>query len=76
VRALLARAALPVRGPAMAPERYLELMALDKKAARGRTRFVLLERIGQATVQADVDVQLVRDAIAAASPSASAAAAQ
>jgi 3-dehydroquinate synthase len=76
VRALLARAALPVRGPAMAPERYLELMALDKKAARGRTRFVLLERIGQAIVRADVDVQLVRDAIAAASPSTSAAAAQ
>jgi hypothetical protein len=37
---------------------------------------VLLERIGQAAVQADVDVQLVRDAIAAASPSVSAAAAQ
>jgi len=76
VRALLERAALPVKGPAIAPERYLELMALDKKAARGRTRFVLLERIGQAAVRADIDVQLVRDAIAAASPSASAAAAQ
>jgi 3-dehydroquinate synthase len=76
VRALLERAGLPVRGPAMAPDRYLELMALDKKAARGRTRFVLLERIGQAAVHADIDERLVREAIAAASPSASAAAAQ
>jgi len=76
VRALLEQAALPVKGPAMALERYLELMALDKKAARGRTRFVLLERIGQAAVRPDVDVQLVREAIAAASVPASAAAAQ
>jgi 3-dehydroquinate synthase len=76
VRALLERAALPVKGPAMAPERYLELMALDKKAARGRTRFVLLERIGRAAVRADIDERLVRDAIAAASPSPSTAAAQ
>lgn len=76
VRALLERAALPVKGPAMSPERYLELMTLDKKAARGRSRFVLLERIGQAAVRADIDERLVRDAIAAASPSISAAAAQ
>ena len=76
VRTLLERAGLPVRGPVMAADRYLELMALDKKAARGRTRFVLLEGIGQAAVHADIDERLVRDAIAAASPSASAAAAQ
>jgi 3-dehydroquinate synthase len=76
VRALLERAGLPVRGPAMSADRYLELMALDKKAARGRTRFVLLERIGHAAVHANVDERLVRDAIAAGSPSAPAAAAQ
>ena len=76
VRALLEQAGLPVRGPAMAPDRYLELMALDKKAARGRTRFVLLERVGQAAVHADVDERLVRDVIAAASPPAPAAAAR
>jgi 3-dehydroquinate synthase len=73
VRALVERAGLPVRGPAMALERYSELMALDKKAARGRTRFVLLERIGQAALRADVDERLVREAIAAASPPAAAA---
>jgi 3-dehydroquinate synthase len=76
VRALVQRAGLPVKGPAMAPERYLELMALDKKAARGRTRFVLLERIGSAVVRADMDERLVREAIVAASPPPAAAAAQ
>jgi 3-dehydroquinate synthase len=58
----------------MAPERYLELMALDKKAAFGRTRFVLLEGIGRAGVHAEVEVRWVAEAIAAASPPSAAAA--
>jgi 3-dehydroquinate synthase len=58
----------------MAPERYFELMALDKKAAHGRTRYVLLERIGSAVVRADLEDRVVREAIAAASPAAAAAA--
>ena len=66
VRELLKRAGLPVTGPALAPERMLELMAVDKKAAKGRTRFVLLEAMGRATLCADVDEQAVRAAIAAA----------
>jgi len=65
VRALVLRAGLPTRGPALAPERYLELMALDKKAARGRMRFILLERIGHAVVHGDLDERLVRDVLAA-----------
>jgi 3-dehydroquinate synthase len=65
VRALVLRAGLPAKGPAFAPERYLELMALDKKAARGRMRFILLERIGHAALRGDVDERLVRDALAA-----------
>jgi 3-dehydroquinate synthase len=76
VRALVELAGLPAKGPAMAPERYLELMALDKKAARGRTRFVVLEQVGRAAVRADVEERLVREAIAAASPSVPGAAAQ
>ena len=66
VRALLKRAGLPVAGPALAPERMLELMALDKKAAKGRTRFILLESIGRAALRADIDSQAVRAAIVAA----------
>jgi 3-dehydroquinate synthase len=67
VRALLKRAGLPINGPALAPERMLELMAVDKKAAKGKTRFVLLESIGRAALRGDVDEGLVRKAIVAAS---------
>ena len=66
VRALLERAGLPVAGPALAPERLIELMALDKKAAKGRTRFVVLEAIGRAALAADVDHAQVRRAVVAA----------
>ncbi len=66
VRALLKRAGLPVAGPALAPERLMELMALDKKAAKGRTRFVVLESIGRAALASDVDATAVRRAIVAA----------
>jgi 3-dehydroquinate synthase len=65
VRRLLERARLPVAGPALAPERYLELMQVDKKAARGRTRFVLLEAIGRARPGCEVEERIVREALAA-----------
>ena len=66
VRELLRRAGLPIAGPALAPERLIELMALDKKAAKGRMRFVVLESIGRARLRADVDDAAVRRAIVAA----------
>ena len=66
VRSLLSRAGLPVAGPALSTERLLELMALDKKVARGRTRFVLLEAIGRAALHADLEERQVREAIVAA----------
>jgi len=66
VRDLLKRAGLPAAGPALAPERLMELMALDKKAAKGRTRFVVLEGVGRAVLRADIDEAAVRGAIVAA----------
>ena len=66
VRSLLERAGLPVTGPALAPEKLMGLMALDKKAAKGKTRFVLLEAIGRAALRADVDDAAARQAIVAA----------
>jgi 3-dehydroquinate synthase len=66
VRELVKRAGLPVAGPALAPQQLMELMALDKKAAKGSTRFVVLEAIGRATLRADVDDAAVRQAIVAA----------
>jgi 3-dehydroquinate synthase len=66
VRELIRRGGLPIKGPALAPERLIELMAVDKKAAKGKTRFVLLESIGRAALHGDVDEQAVRQAIVAA----------
>jgi 3-dehydroquinate synthase len=66
VRDLLKRAGLPVTGPALAPERLMELMAGDKKAARGRLRFVVLESIGRAALRAGIEERRVLDAIVAA----------
>jgi 3-dehydroquinate synthase len=66
VRELIRRGGLPTKGPALAAERLIELMAVDKKATKGRTRFVLLESIGRAALHGDVDERLVRQAIVAA----------
>jgi len=66
LRDLLQRAGLPVAGPALAPERLMELMELDKKAAKGRTRFVVLEAIGRAALRSGIDHAAVRGAIVAA----------
>ena len=44
IEALVARAGLPVRGPAnLAPARYMELMRVDKKAEGGDIRFIVLD---------------------------------
>ncbi len=52
---LVASAGLPTRGPALATERYRELMGVDKKSLGGHLRLVLLEAIGGAVVSADFD---------------------
>jgi 3-dehydroquinate synthase len=66
VRALVARAGLPVNGPDLSAERYLDLMQLDKKALQGRMRFVVLEAMGRAGVRDDIAESKVREALAAA----------
>ncbi len=68
LRALLLRAGLPVCGPRIAPERLMELMAVDKKASAGKLRFVVLESVGRAKLSSELDSRLVLEAIAAASP--------
>lgn len=45
--ALLARANLPVQAPAFGVERYLDLMAGDKKVESGRIRYILMRRLGE-----------------------------
>jgi 3-dehydroquinate synthase len=64
LKQLIERAGLPVRGPALGAERYLELMRIDKKAQGGEIRFVLIDAPGRAVMRAAPDA-LVRDVLAA-----------
>ena len=52
---LVVRAGLPVIAPAMAIERWLQLMRVDKKAEAGEIRFVLLDGAGRAMVRGAPD---------------------
>jgi 3-dehydroquinate synthase len=54
IKNLLARAKLPVKPPVtIATEKFLKLMAVDKKVQDGKLRLVLLRGIGNATVTSD-----------------------
>jgi 3-dehydroquinate synthase len=61
---LIEQAGLPVRGPDLGLDRYLELMGHDKKAEAGELRFVVLEGPGRAGVRA-APLDLVRSVLAA-----------
>lgn len=59
VRDLLRRAGLPVAGPKLGAERYLDFMGHDKKVIAGKLRLVLLRKLGEAVTwgeapQADI----------------------
>ena len=57
---------MPVIPPAdISGQKYLELMATDKKAEQGRIRFVLLENLGKASLTAEVDPDLLQQTLAA-----------
>jgi 3-dehydroquinate synthase len=64
VERLLQRAGLPVEGPMLGVDRYLELMAHDKKVQDGRLRLVLLQRLGCAVLTDRAPLSQVRQAIA------------
>jgi len=66
IEALIKLAGLPTRAPQLPPERWRELMAVDKKAAGARVRFVLLHGLGCAKLESGVDERLVAETIAAA----------
>ncbi len=65
VRALLARARLPMTPPAaLSPDDFLRLMAVDKKAQDGQLRLILLRALGQGVIARDVDTQSLRATLA------------
>jgi len=63
IRAVVERCGLPVRGPALGADRYLELMRLDKKSEGGEIRFVVIEAPGRAGIRSAPD-SLVREVLA------------
>jgi 3-dehydroquinate synthase len=64
IKALIERAGLPIVGPDLGADRYLELMQVDKKAEGGQIRFVVIGPLGQASMQAAPE-NMVREVIAA-----------
>ncbi|PSB91558.1 3-dehydroquinate synthase [Candidatus Pandoraea novymonadis] len=58
LRALLTAARLPVIGPALGEDRYIDLMRVDKKADAGEIRFVLLKKLGEAFMTTVPDIHL------------------
>jgi 3-dehydroquinate synthase len=69
MKSAIGAAGLPLSGPGWPIERYLSFMSIDKKAALGVPKFVVLKAIGQADVQ-KADPDLVAQAIAAQTPTA------
>ncbi len=53
-RAIIRAAGLPDTAPDLGVERYIEYMGHDKKVEAGKIRFVLLKKIGEAIITADL----------------------
>ena len=65
VRRIHERAGLPVKGAPLGADRYLELMAHDKKVSDGSLRLVLLKAIGKAVISAEASTAEIRATIEA-----------
>ena len=65
VRTLFKRANLPVIAPDLGAEKYLEFMGHDKKVEQGKIRFVLLKKLGEAVMTADVPMNLLQQTLQA-----------
>lgn len=64
MRRLVERSGLPVTGPALGAQRYLDLMRVDKKNEGGEIRFVVIESLGRAALRPAPDA-LVAEVIEA-----------
>src|SRR5581483_8342264 len=62
-RALFGRYGLPLRHQGLDVDALLAAIALDKKVAAKRVRWVLLEDLGRPVLRDDIDAALVRDVI-------------
>jgi shikimate kinase / 3-dehydroquinate synthase len=67
IRQLFERTGLPVIGPCISVDQYMQLMGLDKKVVDGQIRFILLKAIGHAVIASDVPQNLLRATLEACS---------
>jgi 3-dehydroquinate synthase len=66
LKRLILATGLPVAPPMdIDPERFIELMRLDKKASFGEIRFVLLNELGEATLVANVNQDVLHETLQA-----------
>ncbi len=64
-RALIRAAGLPDVAPDLGVDAYLEYMGHDKKVEGGKMRFVLLKKLGEAVITADVPTDVLTDVLTA-----------
>jgi len=65
VRTLFKGANLPVIAPDLGAQNYREFMGHDKKVEQGKIRFVLLKKLGEAVMTADVPMPLLQQTLQA-----------
>ncbi len=66
VKALISRAGLPVVPPAtLTTQDYLSLMAVDKKVASGKIRFILMKGLGHTVIESGIDVAVLQQTLEA-----------
>ncbi|HNO74019.1 MAG TPA: 3-dehydroquinate synthase [Nitrosomonas mobilis] len=65
IRHLYRQAGLPLGGPRMTTQRYLELMQLDKKVESGNIRFILLDQIGRSALVDNVPTTALVESLVA-----------
>src|SRR5690606_7316284 len=62
---IISRAKLPVVCPKIPLDDFLAYMAHDKKVLNGQLRLVLLKQLGEAVINRDFDLELMKQAILA-----------
>ena len=60
MHALLSASGLPLRAPNLGVDKYLDLMANDKKVENGKIRLVLQQGIGKAIITSDYDAEKLK----------------
>ena len=63
IKALLTAASLPIKAPNLGVEKYLALMANDKKVENGQIRLVLQQGIGKAVITSDYDADKLKQVL-------------